>query len=95
MTAFHEGGSDHRVFLGLRLKDGTYLYGPLSSSSTQVEENDERSIQLERPVRIRTSSDKSDEADDLVVLEVDAVIVSASEIKTISVHRVPMSDLEP
>ena len=90
VTAFHEGGSDHRVFLGLRLKDGTYLHGPLSYFSTQIAENDERSIQLERPVQIRTPS-----ADDLVVLEANAVIVSASEIKTISVHHVPMSDLQP
>ena len=59
------------MFVGHRLKDGTYLHGLLSFFSTQIAEHDERSLQLERPVRIRTSLAKED---DLVVVEADTVI---------------------
>ena len=37
---------DHRVFVGLDLRDGTYLYGPLQSFSPDLDENDERSITI-------------------------------------------------
>ena len=74
------------VYLGLRLKDGTYLYGPLAAFNPQFEENDERSLMLSRPVQIRTSSSENDALEDY---EADAVIVSAGQIKTVSVHRIP------
>lgn len=82
-VAFHRH-PDQLVYVGLRLKDGTYLDGPLGMFSSQIEENDNRSIQLVRPVRIRTSS-----TDKLVEWAVDAVIVAASQIKTISVNYIP------
>ena len=71
-------------------KDGTYLDGPLGSLSSQIEENDDRSIQLIRPERTRTSSAGRSE---LVEWDVDAVIVSASQIKTISVNYLPKGSL--
>ena len=76
---------DHRVYVGLRLKDGTYLYGPLAAFNSQLEENDERGLVLDRPVKIRTPSEK-----ELEDWDTDAVIVSAGEIKTLSVHRIPI-----
>ena len=90
VTAFHEH-EDRMVYLGLRLKDGTYLDGPLRYFSSQIEESDGRDIQLGRPVRIRTPSAAER---DLVPWDVDAVIVSAAEIKTISVHYLPVEILE-
>ena len=77
---------DHRVYVGLDLKDGTYLYGPLFAFSTDLEENDARSIQIGRPVKIRPPGDNMTAAEDW---DVDRVIVSASQIKTISVRYVP------
>ena len=81
--AFHQH-PDRLVYVSLRLKDGSYLDGPLGMFSSQIEENDNRSIQIVRPVRIRTSTDDKAKAWD-----VDAVIVSASEIKTLSVNYIP------
>ena len=52
--------------------------------SSQIEESDNRSIQIVRPVRIRTASDVEEKEWD-----VDAVIVSASQIKTVSVNYIP------
>ena len=90
VTAFHEH-EDRMVYVGLRLKDGTYLDGPLRFFSSQIEESGRRDIQLGRPVRIRTpSADKHE----LESWDVDAVIVSAAEIKTISVHYLPVEILE-
>ena len=74
------------VYVGLRLRDETYLDGPLLSFSSQIEENDQRSIKLGRPVRISFPS--ATEAE-LLPWDVDAVIVSASEIKMISVNYLP------
>jgi len=51
-AAFHQY-PDQLVYVGLRLKDGSYLDGPLGMFSSQIEENDNRSIQIVRPVRIR------------------------------------------
>ena len=76
----------HRVYVGLDLKDGTYLYGPLFAFSTDLEENDARSIQIGRPVKIRPPGDNITAAEDW---DVDRVIVSASQLKTISVRYVP------
>ena len=75
----------HRVYVGLDLKDGTYLYGPLFAFSTDLEENDARSIQIGRPVKIRPPGDDITATEDW---DVDRVIVSASQIKTISVRYV-------
>ena len=75
----------HRVYVGLDLKDGTYLFGPLFAFSTDLEENDARSIQIGRPVKIRP---RGDNITDIVDWDVDRVIVSASQIKTISVRYV-------
>ena len=88
-VAFHKH-PDRLVYVGLRLKDGTYLDGPLGSFSSQIEENDDRSIQLVRPVRTRTSSGGKG---DLVEWDVDAVLVSAGQIKTISVNYLPKGSL--
>ncbi len=82
--AFQDHDQDHCVYLGLRLKDGTYLYGPLAAFNPQLEENDERGLVLSRPVMIRTPSNEK-----LEKYDADAVIVSAAEIKTLSVHRIP------
>ncbi len=82
-VAFHQH-PDELVYVGLRLKDGSYLDGPLGMFSSQIEENDNRSIQIVRPVRIRTSTDDEEKAWD-----VDAVIVSASQIKTLSINYIP------
>ena len=84
-TAFHEQ-PDRIVYVGLLLRDGTYLDGPLRSFSSQLEENDQRSIRLGRPVRIRTPEAAEEE---LVPWDVDAAIVSAGEIKMVSVHYLP------
>ena len=44
--------ADHRVSVGLDLSDGTYLDGPLQSSSPDLDGNDDRSIIIGRPVKI-------------------------------------------
>ena len=74
------------VYVGLRLRDGTYLDGPLRSFSSQIEDNDQRSIKLRKPVRIRVPSAVEEE---LVPWDADAVIVSAAEIKMISINYLP------
>jgi len=81
--AFHRH-PDRVVHLGLRLRDGTYLYGRLLEFNAQIEESDDRSLQLAGPVEIRTPS-----ADSTAPLDADAVLVGASEIKTITVHYLP------
>ena len=84
-TAFHDQ-PDFVVHLGLGLKDGTYLFGPLHYFNPQIEESGNRSLQLRRPIQIQTpQSDKVTEWD------VDLVIVSADEIKTVSVKYLPES----
>ena len=52
------------------------------------EENDDRGLVLGRPIQIRTPSDE-----DLEDYDADALVVSAGQIKTVSVHRIPESDL--
>lgn len=89
-TAFHEQ-PDRIVYVGLRLKDGTYLDGPLRSFSSQLEENDQRSITLGKPVRIRGPSASENE---LVPWDVDSVVVSAGEIKMVSIHYLPQGLFE-
>lgn len=84
--AFSGHDRDHRVYLGLLLKDGTYLYGPLASFNPQLEENDERDLVLNRPIVIRVPTREEPEEYDA-----DALVVSAGEIKTVSVHRIPTS----
>ena len=66
------------------LIDGTYLYGRLLTFSPQIEENDDRSLQLVGPVEIRTPSAKEPEP-----MQADVVVVSARTIKTMSVHYLP------
>ena len=78
----------HCVYVGLRLQDGTYLYGPLMAFNPRFEENNERGLILGRPIRIRTPS-----AEDLEDYDADALVVSAGHIKTVSVHRIPESEL--
>ena len=75
---------DHQVHLGLRLMDGTYLYGRLLTFSPQIEENDDRSLQLAGPVEIRTPSAEAPQP-----MEAGVVVVSARAIKTMSVHYLP------
>jgi len=75
---------DRIVHLGLRLRDGTYLYGRLLEFNPQIEESDDRSLQLAGPVEIRTPT-----ADRVELLDADAVVIAASEVKTISVHYLP------
>ena len=75
---------DHQVHLGLRLMDGTHLYGRLLTFSPQIEENDDRSLQLAGPVEIRTPSAEAPEP-----MEAGVVVVSARAIKTMSVHYLP------
>ena len=89
-AAFNEK-PDHLVYVGLRMRDGTYLDGPLLSFSSQIEENDARSIQIGRPVSVRTPSAGEE---DVRLWDVDVVIVAASEIKTISVNYLPTDALE-
>jgi len=50
----------------------------------QIEESDDRSLQLAGPVEIRTPT-----ADRVELLDADALVIAASEIKTISVHYLP------
>ena len=87
--AFHRY-PDRIVHLGLRLRDGTYLYGRLMTFNPQIEETGGRSLQLAGPVDIRTPS-----AGEINVLDADVVVVSADEIKTISVHYLPESASVP
>lgn len=75
---------ERQVHLGLRQVDGTYLYGRLLTFSPQIEENDDRSLQLVGPVEIRTPSAKNPEP-----MDADVVVVSANAIKTMSVHYLP------
>ena len=82
-TAFYRY-PDRCVHVGLRLVDGTYLYGRLLEFNPQIEENEDRSLQLMGPIEIRPPS-----AEDLTMLDADVMVVSASEIKTISVHYLP------
>jgi len=82
-SAFHRYPERH-VHLGLRLVDGTYLYGRLLTFNPQMEEDNDRSLQLVAPIEIRTPS-----ADDVVAMDADVLVVSASEIKTVAVHYLP------
>lgn len=75
---------DRVVHLGLRLRDGTYLYGRLLNFNPQIEETGDRSLQLVGPIEVRTPAAK-----EIAALDADAVIVAASEIKTITVHYLP------
>ena len=75
---------DRRVHLTLRLTDGTLLYGPLREFNSQIEETDDRSLQIAAPVEMRTPS-----GDKLTDVDADAVIVAANQIKTIFVHYLP------
>lgn len=75
---------ERRVHVGLRLTDGTYLYGRLLTFSPQIEENDDRSLQLAGPVEIRTPSAELPKP-----LDADVVVVSARAIKTMTVHYLP------
>ena len=88
-TAFNRY-PDRQVYLGLRLKDKTYLYGALLSFDPQTKETNERSLQLRGPIDIRTPT-----AEQAEPLEADVVIVSAGEIKTITVHYLPKDDTDP
>lgn len=81
---------DRRVYLTLRLVDGTLLYGPLGEFNSQVEETDDRSLQLTGPVEMRTP--RSEEP---IVAEADSVVVAASQIKTIFVHYLPKTNSDP
>ena len=69
-TAFNRY-PDRQVYLGLRLKDKTYLYGALLSFDPQTKATSERSLQLRGPIDIRTPTAKQAEP-----LEADVVIVS-------------------
>lgn len=75
---------DCDVWVGLRLVDGVYLRGPLGPYSTQTDENADRSLQLVRPITMRTAKPGAV----LESLDADVVIVSAGQIKTIAVHYV-------
>ena len=44
--------SNKQVYLGLRLRDGTYLYGALSSFDPTLKETGDRSLQLRGPIDI-------------------------------------------
>lgn len=78
----------HCVYLGLRLQDGTYLYGPLMAFNPRFEENNDRGLVLGRPIQIRTPS-----AEGLEEYDAGALVVSAGQIKTVSVHRIPENEL--
>ena len=78
-VAFHRF-RDHQVHLGIHLVDGGYLYGRLVDFNPQSEETDDRSLQLVRPVKMRTSPASADE-----LVDGDVVIVGARQIKLISV----------
>lgn len=82
---------DCEVYVGLRLVDGTYIYGALGGYNAQVDETDTRSLQLFGPVDIRTPS--SDE-ENITTIEAGAMIVSASHIKTIAVHYKDVNERE-
>lgn len=82
-------GSKNRVPVGVRTVDGSYLYGPLLSFNPQLDENKERDLSIGSPVLIRTASSEKLELMDAAVL-----VVSAAEIKTISVHYLPDDAIE-
>ena len=75
---------ERTVYLTLRLVDGTLLYGPLREFNSQIEESDDRSLQLAGPIEMRTPS-----GNELTSVDADTVIVSADQIKTIFVHYLP------
>lgn len=75
--------TDHSVFVGLDLRDGTCLDGPLQSFIPGLDGNDERSIMSGRPVKIFPA-----ETEAVLGWDVDRVVVSAGQIRTISVRYV-------
>jgi hypothetical protein len=78
------GNQEESVHVGLRLVDGTYLFGKLYSFNEQLAESPDRSLQLEPPVEIRTSSSQ-----DSVALDCDLIEIAVRNIKTLTVHYLP------
>ena len=76
--------SETRVHVGIRTSDGSYLYGPQLSFNPQLEENKQRDLSIGSPVFIRTAS-----SDEVEIMDADVLVVSADQIKTISVHYLP------
>lgn len=70
-----------RKFVGLRLKDGTYIYGAVGHFNAQIDETEDRAIRLVPPLSIRTPS-----ADELEEWDPHSVIIAAGEIKTMSIY---------
>ncbi len=84
VNAFHRY-PERRVHLGLTLLDETYLFGPLVKFNTQLDETSDRSLQLGNPIRIRTPK-----GNELTPLVADVVIVSAGQIKMMTIHYLPV-----
>ena len=73
---------EHRIYLGLHLVDGAYVYGALGEFNSQLEETDDRSLQLLGPVKIHRESSTSEA---MASMDVSSLIVSAGQIRMISV----------
>lgn len=87
-SAFRRCPDSKRVHLGLRLVDGTYVYGPLGEFNPQLRESDDRTLQLLHPIEIRTLRAK-----ETVPMDGSVLIVSAGQIKTMTVHYLDIEEM--
>lgn len=72
------------VHVGCELKDGSYLAGPLRRFSTEPEETGDRELTLEAPITYVAHGGTQ------VDLKVNMAVVSAREIKFLTVSFVPL-----
>jgi hypothetical protein len=76
-------------YVGCELKDGAYVAGQLFSFSPESDETPDRELTMSSPITYRpTGSDESS------TLDVSAIIVSAREIKLLTVTYLKPADLE-
>jgi hypothetical protein len=70
--------------LGVTLQDDTYLFGRLFSWNPEIEETADRSLVLAGPVVIRSPGASATEA-----LDADTVVISADQIRLVTVSYLP------
>lgn len=86
------GGRPERTvpWVGIHLANGQLVEGVLHSLSYGHETRDERDIALAKPIRVTDPHQTTPRA-----LEIDRIVVSATEIKNITVMHLPERQAEP
>jgi hypothetical protein len=76
-------------YVGCELKDGTYVAGQLYNFSPESDEIPDRELTMSAPITYRPSG-----SEESSTLEVSAIIVSAREIKLLTVTYLDPAALE-